>query len=58
MAEITAAALPADPNNFFGGGFKDELARQVRLAAENATRATALIALLAAADVLLDTEIA
>ena len=59
---ITAASLPADTNNFFGAmacsGFKDELARQVRLASQNSTRATALIALLAAADTLLDAEIA
>ena len=59
---ITSADLPADTNNFFGAmvcaGFKDELARQVRLASQNATRATALIALLAAADTLLDAEIA
>lgn len=56
--EITAASLPADPNNFFGGGFKDELARQIRLASQNPTRGTAFIALLVAADTLVDAAIA
>ena len=58
MAEITAVALPADPLQYWTPGFLEDLAINIRIAAEHPLKAAAMITLLAAADVLLDAEIA
>ena len=58
MAVIDATALPSDPLEYWSPGFLADLAKNLRTAAEHPLKAAAMITLLAAADVLLDAEIA